>query len=179
MTKATEDRSRTHKHEAKFGLARQTDIWHFPTSEDLNFHLKKKKKCEFQLCVAFFFFFKKSPLCWHTATSSSSAGHQCWVLLTQVSCCRNQMNTVSYQPHTPYLQWREVVEERVESAPRMGHRREPVPGPWPQRAAPASLPHLVCWLHWSLWCWWAATDSLSSASKRWEHLWKNNLEKNF
>lgn len=41
MTKAIEDHTRTHKHEAKFRLARQINIWRFPNLEDLIFHFKK------------------------------------------------------------------------------------------------------------------------------------------
>lgn len=57
MMKAAEDRSRTHKHQAEFGLARQTNIWHFPTSEDLGFHLLARRvvfKISLVSCGSFF-----------------------------------------------------------------------------------------------------------------------------
>lgn len=96
--KATEDRSRTHKHQAEFGLVRQTDIWHFPTSEDLIFQLKKKY--EFQACVANVFF-NESLLCSHAATSSSSVGHQYCLLViaTQKPAAGETRRTFSATSH--------------------------------------------------------------------------------
>lgn len=68
------------------------------------------------------------------------------------------------------------MKEGVERAPRVGQRRELLPAPFLQRAAPASLSSLLlCWLQWSywhasvgLWCQQDATTSLTSGRERWE-----------
>lgn len=56
-------------------------------------------------------------------------GHWCWLLVvgTLKPALWAIIYTLSYQPHPPCCQWRELVENRVERAPKAGQRREPFP----------------------------------------------------
>lgn len=173
MTKAAEDCSRTHKQEAKFGLARQTNNWHFPTSEDLIFHLKKRR-VSFK-CSLLIYFLKKAYSVYMQPPLHHQSALTAYDSYAEASRWRNQ-NNLSYQLHftaSGKNWWKRGWR---------GQRREPLPAPFPQRAAPASLwPPLLCWLQGSYrqaglgWCWQAAANSLSSGRERWE----TSLEKQF